>query len=1206
VWGLVRVSVLRNRFSRIFKLTQLLALSGTLGIILLPSLNGELIASAQPTKGLHLSDNVIKQIKALQKEKASHTKNQQKIDSQLFHAFKKKRGLPMEKDVPDLETAVEISTTGTVVVDINANVTDSLLGQIKGAGGTILSSTPKNHSVRVSLPIAQMESIAGLPDVKAIEPEAQARNDRGSTNPSTALIEQKLNLFLPLSPLPPSPFVKPQHFSHQRTLQLRAKLRNLLAGLPSAQTSGFPSTGVAFTEGDVVHRADLARNTFGANGTGIKVGILSDSFNLLGGAAANITAGDLPAAGVTVLQDSSSGNDEGRAIAQIIHDLAPNAQLYFATAFGGPANFAQNIRNLRAVGCDIIVDDVGYFNESPFQDGIIAQAVNDVTASGALYFSSAGNQGNFDYGTSSTWEGDFVDGGTVGVPGPTTIPSSGTFHDFGGTIFNTVAIGGGGRRLDLFWSDPLGASSNDYDVYVLDPTGANVVAASTNIQSGFQNPYEAINSIFPGQQLVIVKYAGDNRFLHMDIGRGVLTISTPGQIRGHAAAVNAFSVAAVDAANAYPSPFSAGPANPIENFSSDGPRRIFYNADGSAITPSDFSSSGGTVRQKPDIAAADCISTSVTPTFLTFCGTSAAAPHAAAIAALIKSYQPSLTPTQVRSLLTSTALDIEDSGVDRNSGYGIVDAFSALQAVTTISGLSPASGPVGSSVVITGANFTGATTVKFNGVAASFTINSPTQITATVPAGAITGTIVVTAPNGTATSPSAFTVTAAVAPTISDFTPVTGPVGTSVVITGTNFTGTTVVSFNGIPATSFTVNSPTQITATVPAGATTGSIAVTTPNGTVSSVGLFTLTVPAPTVTGFSPNSGPVGTSVVIAGTNFTGTTALNFNGTAASFVVNSDTQISATVPVGASTGAIAVTSPNGTATSVGLFTVTIPTPTLSGFSPANGPVGTSVVITGTNFTGATAVQFNGQAATFTVNSATQITATVPNGATNGPISVTTPDGTAISSTNFTVTIPAPSVASFSPSSGPVGTSVVINGTNFTGATVVKFNGLAATFTVNSDTQITTTVPIGAATGSISVVTSSGTATSTGSFSVAVTYSFTGFFQPVANPPFINTEKAGRAIPVKFSLGGNQGLNILAMGYPTVTPIQCPNDAPMNTITDADTVAATASSLIYDAANDQYIYVWKTDKTWKNSCRKLTIRLNDGTDHIALFKFVAN
>src|SRR6185295_18726550 len=138
------------------------------------------------------------------------------------------------------------------------------------------------------------------------------------------------------------------------------------------------------------------------------------------------STGDLGA--VTILPGQGGGGDEGTAMLEIIHDLAPGAQLFFATAGGGLANFAQNIRDLRAAGCDIIVDDVGYFVESPFQDGqapsvisptnggVVAQAVKDVATSGALYFSSAGNSGNLNDGTSGVWEGDFNAGAAAAAP----------------------------------------------------------------------------------------------------------------------------------------------------------------------------------------------------------------------------------------------------------------------------------------------------------------------------------------------------------------------------------------------------------------------------------------------------------------------------------------------------------------------------------------------------------------------------------------------------------------------------------------------------------------------------------------------------------------------------------------------------------------------------------------------------------------------
>ena len=169
------------------------------------------------------------------------------------------------------------------------------------------------------------------------------------------------------------------------------------------------------------------------------------------------------------------------------------------------------------------------------------------------------------------------------------------------------------------------------------------------------------------------------------------------------------------------------------------------------------------------------------------------------------------------------------------------------------------------------------------------------------------------------------------APTVTGFSPTSGPVGTSVTLTGTNFTGATAVAFNGTSAATYSVVSATEITATVPTGATSGTIAVTTPEGTGVSSASFTVGItPAspPTVTGFSPTSGPVGTSVTLTGTSFTGATAVAFNGTsAATYSVVSATQITASVPAGATSGTVAVTTPAGTGTSSSTFTVSSTSP---------------------------------------------------------------------------------------------------------------------------------------------------------------------------------------------------------------------------------------------------------------------------------------
>jgi hypothetical protein len=246
-------------------------------------------------------------------------------------------------------------------------------------------------------------------------------------------------------------------------------------------------------------------------------------------------------------------------------------------------------------------------------------------------------------------------------------------------------------------------------------------------------------------------------------------------------------------------------------------------------------------------------------------------------------------------------------------------------------------------------NFTGATAVAVGSVkAASFTVTSNTGITFTVPSSAVSGTITVTTPGGSVTSAGTLTVSAPQPPVVSGFTPTSGPWGTQITITGQNFVGATAVKIGGQAAT-FTVTDADDISATVPASATTGVVAVTTTGGSASSSSVFTVVTGAtvaPSVSGVSPASGAVGTAVTLTGIHFTGVTAVTFGGVASAFTVASDTSITTTVPAGATTGTLAVTSPNGTWSSPSPFTV--PVAVTLGAVPDNLLVGTTFAFTAT------------------------------------------------------------------------------------------------------------------------------------------------------------------------------------------------------------------------------------------------------------------
>ncbi|WP_215543460.1 PxKF domain-containing protein [Amycolatopsis sp. CA-230715] len=214
---------------------------------------------------------------------------------------------------------------------------------------------------------------------------------------------------------------------------------------------------------------------------------------------------------------------------------------------------------------------------------------------------------------------------------------------------------------------------------------------------------------------------------------------------------------------------------------------------------------------------------------------------------------------------------------------------------------------------------------------------------------------------------------------------------------------------------------------------------------------------------------------------------------------------------------------------------------------------------------------------------------------TNDTFSATAEDWAAIPS-------PTPTVTSVNPASGPKtgGTVVAITGTNFTGATAVHFGATAATsFTVNSATSITATAPASAVVGAVdvTVTTPAGTSATNPGDRYTYTYSFTGFFPPVDNPPSVNDRNAGSTVPVKFSLAGDQGLGIFPSGSPASQQYDCTTGAPIGA------AQATSGALSYDSGSDRYQYNWTTDGAWAGTCRHLQVTLIDTSTHTADFRF---
>jgi hypothetical protein len=308
-------------------------------------------------------------------------------------------------------------------------------------------------------------------------------------------------------------------------------------------------------------------------------------------------------------------------------------------------------------------------------------------------------------------------------------------------------------------------------------------------------------------------------------------------------------------------------------------------------------------------------------------------------------------------------------------------------------------------------------------------------------------------------------------PQITAFSPTYGLSGTVVTITGINMGGATSVSFGGVPAASFVVNSPTSITAVVGAGAT-GNVTVVNAKGTANKAGYFYGLLPK--ITSFTPTSGATFAVINITGTNLNYVTEVYFgNVQGSNLIIHSPTSISASVWLGAS-GYVKINSPGG-ADSLAGFTYLPPAPTISSFSPTTATTGDTISIWGSNFIDLSAITFGGVPATSIIGGSTAYCRAVVGAGASGDVRVTHPGGSA-SMPGFTY-VAIPTIISFTPNNAATGGTVTITGTNFTGATQVKFGGVAAaSFTIMNATTINAVVGTGAS-GDVSVTTPGGTAT---------------------------------------------------------------------------------------------------------------------------------
>ena len=400
-------------------------------------------------------------------------------------------------------------------------------------------------------------------------------------------------------------------------------------------------TGSVTTEGDAIHHTYDVRTTYSQSGSGVKVGIISDGVDHWTAAR---NSGDLPT-DLTVLSNTHGG-DEGTAMLEIVHDMVPDADLYFHDCGDNTVAFNNAIDALVDAGCDVVCDDIGWIYEPFFEDGIIASHLTSVLASNdnnIVYVSSAGNAGNKHY------QGDYYNDG----------------YDFHDKVWRIDFNPDSSAIIVLQWNDEFGASGNDYDLYLYDYNTGDILY-SDGVQDGDDDPLEFISCYYDGDSvgeavIIVSNYNGEAAtktlevFIYPD-GAYVypVNIDPADSIFGHAAVPGAIAAGAINASD---------PGNDdIEFFSSQGPVTITY--------PSSVS------RPKPDLCGVDGVAVTGAGGFPTpFFGTSAAAPHIAAIAAQRWGAYPEKTGDEIRTELCDSAVDLGSAGRDNIYGYGRADAL---------------------------------------------------------------------------------------------------------------------------------------------------------------------------------------------------------------------------------------------------------------------------------------------------------------------------------------------------------------------------------------------------------------------------------------------------------------------------------------------------------------------------------------------------
>jgi subtilisin family serine protease len=434
---------------------------------------------------------------------------------------------------------------------------------------------------------------------------------------------------------------------------------------------GYPNRqGSVGTEGDAVIRADAVRQNLGVTGAGIRVGVITDGIS---GLSQSMASGDLPAGGAVSLSFRADGNlnagAEGTALLEIVHDIAPGAQLFFAN-FGTSLEFIQavdwladeaggpNPRRGTPGGVDIIVQDVVFFNNGPYDGSCpVSQALTTAVAREVAVFSAVGNRADIHYqGLFTDTDGDTIHEFDVSLGRPRV--------DVAGETLDVTLQPGETITIFLQWNDPFGASGNNYDLCVGPSTPP---ICSTVVQDGDDDPTELLLVRNGGPtpitiEVVISNFEGRAAprdlevFILFSNGGTMDEFVVPeSSVPNAADAVGAISVGAVN----WRTPET------IEPFSSRGPTN-----DG---------------RLKPELVAPDEVSVTGAGGFPTpFFGTSASVPHVGAVAALVLSANPTLTPAQLAARMMAASVPLGTPTPNNTFGSGLVDALTALSPTLTL------------------------------------------------------------------------------------------------------------------------------------------------------------------------------------------------------------------------------------------------------------------------------------------------------------------------------------------------------------------------------------------------------------------------------------------------------------------------------------------------------------------------------------------